>query len=178
MEKMGLAGKAKGMGAVKAPEHNQQQNLGDEENTDVQIAEAVGMKIMNTPEGRQTLEGAVGEGGDPVAKLGMFFYQLIDNLQNKFDQTDMPLSPRIWLSNNGVVDSWMEDLAEEGLVPLELVGPVKNEVLELLKLQEQTVGNKGAGGPPPQEGPMPQMMGAPEGMAPPMPQGQPMGGMV
>lgn len=172
MNQMGLAGMAKMKGGAEPPMQEEQQQqgdaLGDEENLDAEIAENLGMKLMQTPEAQQTLQGAVGEGGDPVAKLGVFFSQLIDKIQTKFDSTDTPLSPRIWLSQGGVLDSWIEDLSEAGLLTPDLAEPVKTEVVNVLKLQEQSVG---PGGGPSQtqmmeeegQGPMPQMMGMPQG---------------
>jgi hypothetical protein len=130
------------------PEPRAQESLGEEENLDVELAEKLGMKLMKTPEAMKTLQGAVSGQGDPVAKLGVFFSQLIDKIQTKLDDSPTPLSPRIWLSQGGVLDLWMEDLSEEGMVPAELAEPVKEEVLNVLKLQEQSVG---PGGGPSQE---------------------------
>lgn len=166
----GLAGLAKKQQMLQDPMAQEpdggEEMLGQEENLDVEIAESIGMKLMQTPEAQQTLQGAVGEGGDPVAKLGVFFARLIDKIQTKMDETQTPLSPRIWLSNGGVLDSWMEDLSEMGVVPMELAPEVKNEVMEVLKLQNQAVGP--GGGPSDrqmmeEEQPV-EMMGAPQGM--------------
>lgn len=146
---------------VEEEQNPAQERLTEEEDMDVEIAENLGLKFMQTPEAQEALQGAVAEGGDPAAKLGAFFAQLIDKIQTKMDSTDTPLSPRIWLSQNGVFDSWMEDLSEMGLVPEELGPAAKTEVLNILKLQDQSVGK----GPAPQQGP--------QGLA-----GAAMGGMV
>lgn len=164
--KMGIADKVK---QQRAP--TQEGNtLGKEENLDVDIAEGLGMKMLESPEAQQVLGAAMDGSGDPAAKLGTFFAQLIDKIQTKMDTSPIPLSPRIWLSEGGVLDRWVAGLTEKGLVPEGIIGPVKDEVMEVLKLQEQSVKQ---GGPPNEQAPPPQQQ--PQPAAPPP---QPMmGGM-
>lgn len=140
--------------------------LGEEENVDVEIAEALGSKLMSTPEAQQLLQEASQGQGDPAAKVGVFFAQMIGKLQEKMENTPVPLSPRIWLSQNGVVDRWVEDLSEDGLLPEGIGDAVKEEIANILKLQKgamegggQQVPQQEQGPPQPQQAPQQPMMG-------------------
>lgn len=159
----GLAGKMKEGPEMEAP--MEQEGLEDEENLDVEIAEGLATVLIDTPQAQEVLAQATQGGGDPAAALGVFFAQLFDKLQTKMDQSPTPLSPRIWLSNNGVLDRLVMSLEDKGLAPPGILPAVKEEVVNILKMQNQSVN---AGGPPPT------MQDESMGMAPPSPQ-QPMG---
>lgn len=149
-----------------APQGNQ---LSDEENLDVEIGTGLVMKFLKKPEAQKIVADAMDGQGDPSAKLGVFLSQMIDKVQTKMEQTPVPLSPRIWLSVNGVIDQVMNNI---GASEPDLVAGVKDEIMNLLKLQSQSI--KPEGGDirdsrnanteqmPPQEGP-PMPMG-PEAM--------------
>ena len=166
----GLQGKMRGQeqGMMGAPEEqeleeatpdSERDELPPEENLDVQIGTSIVNKMLQNPEAQSVIQEALNGQGDPAAQLGLFLSQMIDKIQTKMDKTPTPLSPRIWLSQGGVIDNVIAEISPE------LVDPVKDEVMNLLKLQSKTVGGgKGA----PMEGEMP-----PEAGMPPMGGGQP-----
>ena len=153
--KKGLQGRVK-----EEQEPMPEQKLSKEEMLDVEIGVGLVGKFLKEPQAQQIIDEAMNGQGEPGAKLGVFFAQMIDKLQTKMQDTPTPLSPKIWLAQGGVIDQVCQRIG----VPEEIVVATKDEIMNILKLQSQSMNNQGP--PPPEE--MPMEAGAPPMGAPPM----------
>ncbi len=145
-------------------------SLSKEQEIDVNLASAMGLTAINTPQISEALVG-MAQSADPVMAVGQFVAQLILNLKEQSVNNNVPLDDKIWMAEGGVADRIIDEailnLTTEGVDGLAGTNDaVLEEVMNVLKLAGQ------AGGPP-QGGAPPQQPAAPT--APVAPQ---MGGMV
>ena len=180
----GLQGKMREMSPESEPpvpeESPEMESLDEEEEMDVEIAEGMVKLLLDSPEAQEVITQAVNGGGEPAAALGVFFAQLIDKIQTQMDETPTPISPRVWLSQDGVLDRVIGDMEQSGLLPEGILPSIKEEVINILKLQNQSVNEDG---PPKMDGDIgggdpnapPMMDGGGGGGQPPDPM---MGGQV
>lgn len=143
----GAALKESDSGQSKAALTDDPNMLNDEEELDVEIGVAILTKLLREPEAQGLFEEALSGAGDPAAKLGVLFSQAIEEVQTRMQDTPIPLSPRIWLSDGGVIDRMLEDVG----LPPQITSGVKDEIANILKLRVQSrQGPAGQGQP---EGP-------------------------
>ena len=149
-------------GEGKAPS---QGRLSDEEEMDQEIGTAVLVDTFLGGEGEQGISRALNS-PEPAKALAIQIFSVIEATQTESMDTEMPLSPRMWLAQGGAVDDFMEDLSEfgprfgadsatiEGLAP-----SVKQELVTMFQARSKDLagqaaqqGGGGMGGPP-QAGP-------------------------
>lgn len=131
--------------------------LTDEEETDLKIAVNMMEDIIDQG-GIEVIDQALDTSSDPGQVIGQFLLQAGDEIISNMPE-QVPLSPRIWLSEGGVLEQVSDYLQEEYDVPREVMD--RAEIYVASTLQQMS----GAEGQAPQPGqqaePLPQETGAP-----------------
>ena len=78
---------------------------------DVDTAVGLMASLILSPEGEQAIVSAL-RAKNPVASLAQFLARGIHTVQSHSMETDIPLNPAVWLSDQGVIDELMPDIAE------------------------------------------------------------------
>jgi hypothetical protein len=139
----------------KQPAKNQ---LSDEQEADADLATAIGRNVIANPDMQQAMSQLV-KSADPVMALGQFVSQLVMNVKEKAQQSDMPIDDMVWMASGGVVERLIEEsaiLAETfGVdVPKAAEAAIYEEVMNVLKMASKA-------------GSQPQQPGAPQGQPQP-----------
>lgn len=147
--------------------------LSKEQEIDANLATAMGLTAMQTPQIKEAMLG-MAQSADPVMAVGQFVAQMILNLKEQSMNNKVPLDDKIWMAEGGVADRIIDDaildLTTEGVDGLAGTNDaVLEEVINVIKL----AGKAGSGGQGPQAAGPPMPQGAVE-QGPVMPQ---MGGM-
>lgn len=82
-----------------------------EDQHDLDTAVGLLASLILSPEGEKTIVSAL-RAKNPVASLAQFLARGIHTVQSHSMETDIPLNPAIWLSDQGVIDELMSDIAE------------------------------------------------------------------
>jgi hypothetical protein len=141
--------------------------LSPEEAADLKIASSLLTTSLLSEQGEQALVTAL-SGPEPEKAVAVIIAQIIEMAQTESGQTDIPMTPTVWLMEDGAIDNAEEDIemiAEANGVELpdDFVELVIDEVATvLMKRREDILAKQQGGGAPPSPAPMP---------------GQPMGGM-
>lgn len=115
---------------VDAPEGEQASEL---EEMDLQIAVALGKRLMKDAGGLQAVGQAIEGSGDPVQAVAKFLVQLITQIKEAVGSEGVELSPRIVLANNGWVTQMLDNLEQELGLPPEFSDEVFSDVVETFK---------------------------------------------
>lgn len=83
----------------------------DQFTLDVQIASGLGAKMLSDPESIKVLSNAF-TGSNPAKAIGMFLAQMVERIQERFDDSDTPLDPSIWFAPDGVLDELGDELSD------------------------------------------------------------------
>ena len=119
---------------------------------DIDIASGIGAKMISTPQAVKILADAF-QNPNAVKHVAMFMAQLVEKIQEKSMETDIPLDPSIWFMDDGVMDELgdeLSDIAERVGVEFtpDMMDEIKTETLRIgMKRAEQEGGEEGAEAP-------------------------------
>lgn len=136
----------------------EQDTLTDQEEQDLHIAWLMAEQLLEDG-GIDVVLQAVDSSGNPAQVVGQFIAQLIMQISEALEGEDQ-LSPKIYFSENGLVEIIGDYLEDEG-VPEDVVGNA--EVVCLSIMQSVAQGNQQGMAPTPAPG-MPPAMPQPGGM--------------
>lgn len=102
---------------------------------DIDIASGIGAKMISTPQAVKILADAF-QNPNAVKHVAMFMAQLVEKIQEKSMETDIPLDPSIWFMDDGVLDELgdeLSDIAERVGVDLtpDMMDEIKTETLRI-----------------------------------------------
>lgn len=145
--------------------------LSPEEAADLKIASSLLTTSLLSEQGEQALVTAL-SGPEPEKAVAIIIAQIIEMAQTESGQTDIPMTPTVWLMEDGAIDNAEEDIemiAEANGVELpdDFVELVIDEVATvLMKRREDILAKQQGGSAPPSPAPMPgqSMGGMPNGM--------------
>lgn len=144
-------------GGAPAPEGDQGTEL---EEMDLQIAVALGKRLMKDAGGLKAVEQAIAGSGDPAQAVSKFLVQLITQIKEAVASEGVELSPRIVLANNGWVTQMLDSMEQELGLPPEFSDEVFNDVIETFKALAASGGQAPQGQPAAPASAGPPMMGA------------------
>lgn len=146
--------------------------LTKQEMMDLGIAVGSASNVAFSQEGQQALMQGL-QSADPVMAAGQFLAMAMLNTNDQLMQQGLNVSPRIWMSKGGFLDSLADDVVgianANGVdIPMDAMPSITMEAMEVLKGMYQGDQQQAQGGGQPQQG-------APQGPAPQQ-QAPPMGG--
>jgi hypothetical protein len=158
-------------------EESQSSKLSSEEAADLKIASSILTQSFLSPEGESSLAQALSS-PEPAKATAVLIAQLIEMTMTETANTDTPMSPTVWLMEDGAIDNAEEDIEKVAEANgIELPEGFEEAVIDevaavLMKRREDILAQQnGAGGQPPQQAPggaapaAPTMMGGmPNGM--------------
>lgn len=122
---------------------------------DVQIAAGIGAKLISNAKAVEALSKAF-SGQNATKMVAMFMAQLVERVQDKFDNSDTPLDPSIWFSDGGVLDELgdeLSDIAQAVGVQFtkQTMDEIKQEVISIGKQRAEQMESEQATAPEAQE---------------------------
>lgn len=125
----------------------QKELLTEEEEMDVDIGAGIAAQMIYSKEGQKVVVKSL-QSGDPVPGLAVFYAQLMEMVQTQSQKTDIPLSPRAWLVNGGILEESLDDVekvAQMNGVDIDvnsMAAPLRDELVRILgvrsnQLQQQ-----------------------------------------
>ena len=127
----------------------------DERNYDADIISGIASRIIEDPNGMDTLISAAGNTPDPAKGVAQYLMMMFDSINTMLEQTGIPFDFGVITANGGVLDDIVPEIAEalaEAGVPVDEGFPqnLTNYFLEMLKAAAQS---EQAGAPQPAASP-------------------------
>lgn len=137
--------------AQEAQQPPQGETLNDAEETDLELAMLLSMKLIDEG-GLEVIDSAIAESKDPGQVIGQFLMQLVSQLGES-----VQFSPRIWLAKDGWVEQISDYLQEEYDVPRDVMDRAEMYIGSTSqKMAQGGAQDPSAGAPPAAPQPAPQ----------------------
>lgn len=142
-------------------------SMSPDEAADLKIASSILTQSFLSEEGEQALATALAS-PEPAKAVAVLIAQLIEMTQTETANTDTPMTPTVWLMEDGAIDNAEEDIEKvaeaNGIeLPDGFEELVIDEVAQLLARRGESI-QQGATGQQAPSGPAPVMGGMPNGM--------------
>ncbi len=140
---------------IAQPKQKPQQGYQPSESDEMDKKIAVGLTAvqMLSPEGSQVIAKALAS-SNPAKQIALFLGQLIEQVMEMASGTEIPMSPVVWMSDDGVIDELddvFEAIAEKTGAQVDidaLIPAIKQELMVLSEAASQQMQQQDQAGPP------------------------------
>jgi hypothetical protein len=107
---------------------------------DVQIAAGIGAKLISSAKAVEALSKAF-TGQNATKMVAMFMAQLVERVQDRFDDSETPLDPSIWFAEGGVLDELGDELSD---IAQSVGAEFTKQTMDEIKQQVMAIGQQRA----------------------------------